>query len=201
MQKAQIARDADAWNALRRAAPADTVFASPRWLHLTAELFRRDPVFITAPSGAQPLAGAPLLLARRGPITIASMPPISAPSGMLVATGDAAAAASAVRDVIEAIETRTSFAQLHLPVGIAADIFDTRRGWMITGSETLVVDIGDWDAAWRGFSQSLRRKVRRADEQGLTLTRSDDALRMSQLFGSSYARHGILPPVAPALVH
>jgi hypothetical protein len=181
------------WDELHEAAGA-APFAGRPWLELIAELFDRSIDISILTKNNVPVAGIPLCKARRGPFTISPPLPISLYSGCVVRQ-----AYEELTPLIAAIERRCNFCVLQLPPGMDAGIF-AKRGWIRLTQRSRILDIRDYDRLWSGYSQSLRRKVRRAEERAYACVQQVTPEQMLLLYQKSYQRHGIKPPIEVELM-
>ena len=60
--------------------------------------------------------------------------------------------------------------------------------------------MGDMDAVWDGYSQSLRRKLRRVPAGGFRLDLDPSTAMVVRMFEQSYSRHGLRPPLPGELL-
>jgi hypothetical protein len=185
------------WDALARQHPHGAVFASRRWLAILADVFglSADGILVSDASGV--LVGIPLLTRKRGPLRVAPPHPITLYNGIVAAPGTPREAITAG---LAALERRCHFAVLLTPSQLDPRVFDDRPRWLTTEQASIVVDVADFDATWKQFTQSLRRKVRRAEEQSLVFRRVEDAGVLLALHQTSYARHAIAPPLPSDLL-
>ncbi len=184
------------WDAFHTSSADATIFGSSRWLRIAAQVFGGHPAYVVVhDDGSEPHdhCGVPLLLRHRGPFTIAAALPITLYGGMYLS--DADAPDDALEVLYARIERKTFFATLMLPIGSAAGRIAESRGWERIPQQTVRITIADIEATWRGFSQSLRRKIRRADDAGLHCEPSTDFSIILSMHEESYARHGMKPPV------
>ncbi|MBL0175380.1 MAG: GNAT family N-acetyltransferase [Ignavibacteria bacterium] len=192
--RAHIAPLADVpeWDDLVRVHQHGRVFASRTWLGILADVFgtTTDVAVVHGPDG--PVVGIPVLTRKRGPLRVVPPPPISLYNGLVMGPD---APADAIATGLAAVERHCHFAALLGPPAFPPDLFDARPRWRALAQESLVVDISDADDAWRRFSQSLRRKIRRAEEQRLVLHAIDDEGVLLALHQQSYARHALSPPI------
>ena len=98
------------------------------------------------------------------------------------------------------VERSCHFAVLSLADNPTASSLLAKRGWELIPRITLRLDITDTEFLWNNFSQSVRRKIRRASEQQLRFAEHVDPAVVTYMYERSYKRHGLLPPIAPGLV-
>lgn len=180
------------WDALARQQPHGAVFASRRWLSIVADLFGLSADAILVSDARGPVAGVPFLTRKRGPLRIAPPHPITLYNG-IVALPDAPREAIAAG--LAALERRCHYAALLAPPHLDARVFGDRPRWQTTEQASIVVDVADFEQTWKQFTQSLRRKIRRAEEQSLVFHRIEDTGLLLALHQKSYARHAIAPPL------
>ena len=190
-----LTEDAPLWDRLHASSNRATVFSSSGWLRLLGEVFERPATASLLLSGDDPVAGIPLLTAQRGPLRVSPPLPITLYAGWLADERRVTVPSSGLHDLLDHIERHCHYASLGLPPKEAlADLLRTRR-WTLHRMQTRRIAIADADALWRGYSQSLRRKLRRAHESDLHLDHDPPSALMADCYELSYQRHGISPPI------
>ena len=190
-----LTEDARLWDRLHASSGRATVFSSSDWLRLLGEVFERPATASVLFSGDEPAAGIPLLTVQRGPLRVSPPLPITLYAGWLVDERRVAVPSPELHDLLEHIERRCHYASLGLPPAEPlAEVLRTRK-WTLRRMQTRRIVIADPEALWSGYSQSLRRKLRRAHESDLHLDDDPPAALMADCYELSYQRHGISPPV------
>lgn len=180
----------DAWEELH-ALSAAPLFASASWLEVLAEVFERDARVAMLSVDGAPRCGIPLLSRRRGNLRLVTALPITLYAGRCARGVCTDEQLGALLDRIEGdyhlLTLSDSFSENELRVF-------TSRGWDVREQRTLRVDLRDADALWKGYSQSLRRKLRKAATAQLTLHSEPSTDSILALFEHSYRRHDLTPP-------
>lgn len=184
----------DTWERLRAASVDAPLFSGVPWLTTLADAFDRDPSAVIAMHGDECLAGIPLLTSRRGPLRIASPLPITLYAGVLRTPQ----ASRALVPIFESIERRYHFVSLNARWDEEERLILRARGWTTYDRLTLHVKLGDTQALWAGYSQALRRKLRRIPDGGFRLDTDPPTRVIGAMFERSYSRHGIRPPLPVA---
>jgi hypothetical protein len=183
------------WDELHRRANG-IVFSSAAWLRALADMYGRDAHCALVSDGEVVRAGSPLLLKQKGMLRYSGELPMSLYSGLLHTLG-----AEAFTEASEALFGETEqlchFASLSLPrEDVLLPVLST-RGWELRNRLSLRLDLSNADHLWDGYSQSLRRKIRRASEMPLNLSDDVSADVLIDLYSKSYLRHGLHPPTQP----
>ncbi|MDX9758014.1 MAG: GNAT family N-acetyltransferase [Bacteroidota bacterium] len=184
----------DTWESLRSASVEATVFTSARWLTTLAAVFNRDPAALVAMRGDRCLAGTPLLTHQRGPLRVAAPLPITLYAGIVRTP----LATEALVPLLAAIEQRYHFVSLGARWSDEDHRILRTRGWITRSRQTLHVRLGDSQAVWEGYSQSLRRKLRHIPDGGFVLDHDPSTATIVAMFEQSYRRHGVRPPLPPS---
>lgn len=182
------------WQQLHAAAQEATVFSSASWLNTLAELFHRDAVAVLLMRGTRPVAGIPLLLRRRGMLRAAPPLPITLYAGVLT-VADHRLWRDDFAKLLGAVERRCHFICLSAAPGEELQNAFQARRWTVQPRQNRYLRLQSEEALWDGYSQSLRRKIRRASENDLRLDLDPTPGMLAECYGESYHRHGIQPPI------
>ena len=180
------------WDDLARQHAHGALFASRRWLYILADVFGLSDDGILVSDTRGPIVGIPLLTRKRGPLRVAPPHPITLYNGIVSVPG---APAEAIAAGLNALERRCHYAALLAPPQLDESVFDNRERWSLSDQASIVVDVADFERTWKQFTQSLRRKIRRAEEQSLAFHRIEDTGLLLALHRKSYARHDVAPPL------
>ena len=158
-------------DAVADAAPQATFYHTGAWLHALADAYPRMSLHcLVARDGNDTRGFLPYFEARRGPLRAAWSLPFGTYGGP---AGDAEACAR----LMDAFERRLS-----APGTVEIGWVDFAggapcAGWDATACSTHVVDMtGGFDTVWRErFDKPRRRRVRRAEENGVTIRRGGGA--------------------------
>lgn len=179
------------WERLLAASPDASVFSGTAWLTTLAQTFRKRALGFVVSSDGEPRAGIPLLLHRRGPLRLAAPLPITLYAGLIRTVADA----SLLDPLLRMIERRLHFVVLSATMSEAERELLHSHGWRVRSQQTLRISLQDPEALWNGYNQSLRRKIRRAEEAGLQLDADPPSGEIIRMYEQSYFRHGNLPPI------
>jgi hypothetical protein len=181
------------------------VFASDQWLSILEHTFGFQGEMLCASTRSGLETAAPLLGRQRFFLRVSPPPPITLYNGFVMSHPVTAGKQdtemrTAATAIIDAVAARYHYAALALPIGCPAT--ETFRGkrWRLLPQHTIRIAMPDFETVWKGYSQSLRRKIRRAEEHGLRLIETDDVERIASLYALSYERHGMLPPIPPNII-
>jgi CelD/BcsL family acetyltransferase involved in cellulose biosynthesis len=179
------------WERLHADSPDSNVFSSAKWLSVMAEVFHRHALGFVLESDGTPMAGIPLLLRRRGPLRVATPLPISLYAGLI----RCAASPLPLDQLLSVIEHEFHFISLSAVFSGEERNMLAMRGWRLRKQQSIRISLNDMQSVWEGFSQSLRRKLRRASEGQLRLDTDPPLDLVVRMFEQSYLRHGTLPPI------
>lgn len=181
----------ESWERLFADSPDATVFGSVRWLTLLASVFGREPFAVIAGDPERPTAGVPVLQHRRGPLRLSTPLPITLYAGILRSRSSA----GSLEHMLPTVERRLHFASLNAVWTHEEHRMLAARGWELRRQHTYRLAINDMKRIWNGYSQSLRRKLRRLPEGGFRLDIDPPTTMIVRMFEQSYSRHGIRSPL------
>ncbi|MBN1446434.1 MAG: GNAT family N-acetyltransferase [Bacteroidetes bacterium] len=187
-----LLKDAPIWDRLHTAAPHASVFSSTSWLTVLAEVFERRATADVALRGDMPIAGIPLLTERRGPLRVSTPLPVTLYAGWVSVSSLPDEALSVL---LAHIERRCHYVALGLADDAALIPHLQGRGWVLRRMHSRIISIEHRDDIWNGYSQSLRRKIRRAEDNGLHLDDDPPTTLLTECYERSYRRHGVAPPI------
>jgi len=182
------------WEALNENVPFPSPFSAASWLTILANVYHREPLIAMLRKDGVVRAGVPLLLKSRGKMLYCPPLPISMNAGLLHSLNDEDGT-EALPMLFDAVERHCHFAALSFSATDDEQRLLIHRRWRLHNRVTRRVRIDDIDALWSGYSQSLRRKLRRAEEQQLTLMYDVSPKLVVDMYEASYRRHGIRPPI------
>lgn len=196
-----------AWDALVERAPLGTLFHSYRWTALLAEAFGRTARVLGVFRNGELVAGSPLY-ERRVPGLVISNPPIVAGyAGALLGLPEydrACRTNSEVEQVLDALEAgvreRYGYARLTHPPGVVDARPFLWHGWNVTPRYTFRMELRDPNDVFDAFEPDTRRKIRRAEEAGLVVSRIARTSEIIGAYESSYRRHEEPPPVPVSML-
>jgi CelD/BcsL family acetyltransferase involved in cellulose biosynthesis len=186
----------ETWERLRASSHDRTLFNSAAWLSVLAQVFQRKPQAVILTDAAGEAAGIPLLLRQRGPLRLSAALPITLYAGMIRRTGSDID----VTPLLQAVEQQSHFVSLSTVWTAAEQSLLTARGWRLRPQQTIRMELGDLQAVWEGYNQSLRRKLRRVLDGGFRLDADPPTPIIIGMFEQSYSRHGIRPPLPGSTV-
>lgn len=195
---------AGAWDQFVRRTPQDNPFARSDWLRHYSEAFGVEVLLPCLLEDAGIVAGAPLLVKRRGPWKISTPMAIGAYHGPLVSSGAEDQTGEEISRRVgllcSAIADAVALYSASLHPSLASLPAPPEKRWSRATLGTYLLPIGDTDAAWSGMSQSLRRKLRRGFEQEAVVGESDDIRRLVELHCASYSRKAQKSPLPERLL-
>jgi hypothetical protein len=186
--------DAPDWSTLF-GGNAASIFIRPAWLSAVRDAFGNDVRVAVARSGQDIVGIMPLHIKRKGGFT-ASVPfPLALYAGL---TFDSTYMSSSHDE-----ERSTIIKSMQAAIGSEIDTgvfslspalsemrpFDGLSGWTCKQLHTYVIDLDRGADPSSSYSQSLRRKVRRARDAGLELVESRDAGTLIKQHVMSYGAH------------
>ncbi|MBR9978213.1 MAG: GNAT family N-acetyltransferase [Bacteroidetes bacterium] len=185
------------WEQLRSDAPEATIFSGSEWIAALGEAFERQTLGMVLSFGDTPVLGMPLFLARRGPLRVSTPLPITLYAGLL-RTGEYN---QELARLLEAAERKLHFISISSSMTTEeCSIFSTRK-WHLYPRQSFRIDINDVEALWNGYSQSLRRKLRRIPDDLLLVNNAPKTSSLVRMYEQSYERHGIRPPIPGDKMH
>ncbi|MFZ1729228.1 MAG: GNAT family N-acetyltransferase [Bacteroidota bacterium] len=179
------------WERLHAASQGSTIFSSTEWLTILADVFRRRALGFVLVTDGEPVAGIPLLLHRRGPLRIAAPLPVSLYAGLITSTESP----FPFDNLLDVIEAAFHFISISAAIPDEERTLLGKRGWRLRKQQTIRISLSDIQVVWDGYTQSLRRKLRRASESALQLDSDPPIDLIVRMFEQSYLRHGKLPPI------
>jgi hypothetical protein len=193
------------WLHIHQRQPHVPIFASDKWLCIIENAFGFQAQVLTAATRSGVEAAVPLLGRQRFFLRVSPPPPITLYNGFQSihrqdAENPDAELPAAAAAILGAIATRYHFVSLALPIDCEViDVFRKHR-WELTARQTIRIDMPDFDTVWKGYSQSLRRKIRRAEEHQLRMVETNDAGAVASMYSLSYERHAKHPPIPASVV-
>lgn len=194
VQTAYLHQDSRIWDDLQASAPDATVFSSGRWLRMTAEQFGREPLGVVLMRDGEPVAGIPLLTTRKSILRLSTTVPITLYAGWTAAK-HLHPSDPAIMHLLQSVERRCHYISLTVDHARAPLQQFRDRGWHLHMRHTRKLILDDPEGMWEDYSQSLRRKIRRAEESGLSIEQDPSVRTLADCYGESYQRHGITPPI------
>jgi hypothetical protein len=182
------------WDQLHTTAQSATIFSSASWLSTLANVFGKEAIGVLLMEADRPVAGIPLLTSRKGFLRLSPPLPITLYAGWL-ATHTAHAMEAGIRQLYNAIEHRWHYVSLTMPESDITLPLMREHGWSVAMRHSRRLSLQDPEALWNGYSQSLRRKIRRAEGSDLSIDTDPDSSILADCYGQSYQRHGITPPI------
>lgn len=196
-----------AWDALVERAPGGTLFHRSAWVRLLAEPFgRRARVLGVFRNGAL-VGGCPVYERRRLGLMLAKPPVLAGYAGALVDLPEyrrSGRATSESEQVLEALEKELR--RCYDAVRLVNDpgFQDARPfqwgGWRATPRYTYRISGVPPGSILDTFEHNVRKKIRKAEEGGLSVHRVEVLDEVLGCYAASYQRHGTRPPVPQAVL-
>lgn len=190
------------WESFRSSSPQGTVFSSAEWLRFAAETRGMELLIHAVHDNGKLICAIPIFQKRVLGIRIATSDPLTPYNNLLLAP-----MAGNESQHLQAIEAALRFATAgagYTSLSLHPECNDLRpfswAGWTVQHLYTYVIDIQDIEKVWDGYSSSLRRKLRRAEDGGISVNESTNIKLLLEQYRYSYSRHGIKPPIPAPLV-
>ncbi|NAZ86274.1 GNAT family N-acetyltransferase [Kineococcus indalonis] len=188
------------WDGLLAEVEGSTAFHTWDWLHLQAGAhgWRFAPLVATVDD--EPVGVVPLLMTRRGPVSMEAQVPFPYVGPVVPAEH--------LTGVFRAVDAwarrqRVAFTRLEFAPGVRHAATAARgAGWSIHEDVTQVVDLshGSVEAFWSSTRSSVRRSLRTAQRRGAVVrasTREEVATWLPAFFEEAYGARGLPSPYAP----
>jgi len=184
------------WDTLSAQAGHGRIFTDRRWLLIISECFGVQVRMAAVEADGAPVAGLPMMTRKRGMFCLSTPPPVSLYNSLILDHSHPMQDAAAVLHLLlKTAEKSCNYISTVISPMPAAEKTFAGHGWRLSDMESIILEIGDYQETWKNFSQSLRRKIRRAEEQNLRFHELDDAGIIISLHQKSYARHHLAPPI------
>lgn len=167
-------------DAVASASPRATFYHTSTWLHSLAAAYPRMHLrCLVAREGSDTVGYLPFFTARHGPLRTEWSLPFGTYGGPVGTAGE-----SVERELLAVFRRRLS-APFTIEAGWVDFANTSANGGHVNQDETHIVDLADgFDAVWnRGFDKARRRRVRRAQEQGVVIRRAQDDADVGSFVG------------------
>jgi len=191
------------WNEFVKNSPQGTFFCTSAWLQILEEVYNRPLKIIVCKRNQEIVAGIPFfenkklfwklitpvfLLPFNGPIFKSSQD--TKPQKVI------ADQIEYVKDLLTHLEEEYKLIQLNTH----HSFHDLRafkwKKYQTEPEHTYICNLENWQNLVDGFNQSLRKKIQKSKDHGFKFSQSDDVDLFSDLYKSSYNRHGHKPPIS-----
>lgn len=183
--------DYPAWDQLVHESKDGTVYHESWWLDAVSRLTQTPCVVYGAYAGSRLIAGVPFCLRRRGPLTIARRPWATPYANCVFAAGACEDQNMAerllhqvARDCSQVTYTASPFSKAQ-PMGPA---------WKVRQRGTFMLDIADTQRVWSEVVYQLRKKIRKAQRNGLVSAGPCPPDVFYDLYSKTFNRRGITVP-------
>lgn len=190
------------WDSFVVRSPDRSPFLRSPWLETYSAVFGHEVRRIVASSDAGIIAGLAFQAKRKSGFIVSPHFPIAIGTGLVSAgdaTADPALMTEAKQLLLTHIQNTVRFVSFTTFVD-SPELTRYSRRWSWMKQRTARLSLVDANELWNGFQQSLRRKIRRAQEQNFQFTEGGDPAQLVELHGQSYARQLIEPPMEKALL-
>lgn len=187
--------DAAEWDHLVESSPHSNPFVESRWLKIYSEIFPVEVKFYCLSEQNTIVAGLVITEKKKGLFIVSTGVPISLYYGLVSQEQLQQSIETFVEELFDAVEKRLHFysAPFHSSLFPLCEL--ERKNWKITKQSTIVLNIESLDTCWNNFSQSLRRKIRRATDDGLSTCETQNTSSLIEFHSKSYERQGMQPPI------
>ncbi len=191
------------WDSFVESSPQGTFFNGTRWAKLLSKIFGRPFRIIAAKNNGQISTGMLLFEHSRFGYRLSTNMPFYPYSGPLFAVPGDEKRRKTIARRMENSEALATFLAAHFDFYQFRSHFSFTdlRAFQWTGHQlqphyTYLLPLSGDGGHEANFSQSVRRKYRKLQEQGAQIITSVDPDTIGKLYGLSYSYHGISPPVS-----
>jgi len=196
-------KDFPLWDELVKNSLQGTFFCESTWLQILEEVYNRPLKMIVCKRNQEIVAGIPFfenkklfwklitpvfLLPFNGPIFKSSQD--TKPQKII------ADQIEYVKDLLTHLEEEYKLIQLNTHQNLNDFRAFKWRDFQTEPEHTYICKLEKWQTLVAGFNQSLRKKIQKAKDHGYEFFQSDDIDLFSDLYLSSYKRHGKIPPIS-----
>jgi lipid II:glycine glycyltransferase (peptidoglycan interpeptide bridge formation enzyme) len=190
------------WDQFSSGSSQGTVFSRIEWLKSQSVLTATNLSFLIGSHHDAMQYAMPLLSKKKWGMNILTSNPLSPYNGLLLSGSlqNETELLDAIKSALKKAVSGFSF----ISISLHPSLKDLRpfmwEGWELQKLYTYWVDIASEEAFWANFSQSLRRKVRKAESAGIRIKESTDTQLLANQYSHSYQRHGVKEPIASELI-
>jgi len=191
------------WDSFVESSPQGTFFNSTRWAKLLSRIFERPFHIVVAKNDERIISGMLLFEHGRFGYRLSTNIPFYPYSGPLFAAPIDEKPQKTIARQLESGRTLAAFLAGNFAFYQFRSHFNyiDLRAFQWTGHKiqphyTYLLPLSADGRQETRFSQSVRRKCKKAREQGAQIIESVDADTIANLYGLSYSHHGISPPVS-----
>jgi len=193
----EISNDLDEWEKFNLSSPQSNPFQSTAWLKVYSEFFDLPLKILFIKKGYETVAGLPLPVKRKFFLTVSTPLLFTYYSGILFKNFSGEKRQKQIIEKNEAISIIHEYLRDNLQFFIFKlhhTIDDVRQfkwlGYKIKPRHTFILNIESVDRIWEGLSNSLKRKIKEAQEKGFQVVKTDDVEKLSEQQILSYERAG-----------
>lgn len=197
----------ETWDAFVARAHAGTIFHQSAWVRLIAETFGRRPRVLGVHRNGVLIAGCALYERRVLGLRFADPPVLAGYSGVLVDLPESQRAGrltSETEQILTALEAALHREFAHVRLINDRALLDARpflwSGWTVTPRFTYLLPAVPSEERLQQFEHNVRKKIRKAQEAGLTVHQVDGIDEVLATYALAYRRHGSAPPVPQAVL-
>lgn len=190
------------WDSFVSSSPQASPFALTSWLRIYSQKYSVPVRMICARRNGALIAGVIASERRKSPFVLSPPVPISLYTGLFIHRDEFPAwltNGEFQKQIIQSLfidgmkEFNFHSTTLHFSIADADPFKQTK--WTVQQRFTYILDIHSPELCWQQFNQSLRRKIRRADEEGLHFCESKNSVTLIEQQIASYHRRNIEPPI------
>ncbi len=189
------------WDSFVRESPEGTVFQTSEWVTAVQSVFGHQHEILAVMKDDTVVCGCVLYKKTRYHVDALLTPPMMPYNGILFSPNSGAPRREEkthhdlLELIIPEIEKRGNYVSLYL----SPEMGDTRpfqwRDWDVTPNYTYMNSLLNLESGWNALNETARRKIRKAQYEGLTIAESVDVQTLLQLQEESYRRTGLTPAV------
>ena len=188
------------WDELAAASPLSSIFEESRWFLMVAEVMECPIEVVGVFDGENLVGGVTLRPAQRSGMRSALLPPLCPTNSCVVAPRNVKSSAKQEHHLLRVTETLAEFLKSRFSFAAVTNtpaMVDIRSfRWLSFSTNVLYTYHIDLESA--GLSSlpgSLRRSVRKAEREGVTMAEEADLDAAQALLDKTHERHGIAAPI------
>ena len=190
------------WNEFVQSSPQGSFFYETGWANIVSYTFDRSYKIIVRMHNDQIEAGCLVFYQEKLAQKLITPQPFFPCNGPVLSVAEESKYQKTIAHNLQTITTFIDFLNKNFDLWImntSPHLTDMRpflwHNCRIDPSYTYQLSLADWPEVENNYSQSVRKKIRQAGEQGLTVEESTDRQRFIEMYIASYKRHERTPLV------
>jgi hypothetical protein len=195
--------DYSTWNDFLHESPQESFLYTTEWATLISYVFNRHFDIIAALKNDRIVGGCVVFIRRKWGSKMLTPVPFYPYNGPVFAIAADAKYQKTIASQLDITEKLARYLNLNYQFWIldtSQDIIDMRgfqwSGCHLSPSYNYLLNLGKWEVCQENFNQNVRKKIRHAENAGLSIEQSRDKQTIIDLYLKSYKRHNLKPLVA-----